>query len=113
MLQIAAWCLGEFGEQLFGTSRKYHNVLILAACSLLLRRATTAAGTFTSDQGETLVPTVDKLLDIFQSLLADPTHSRTTRGYVVNALMKLSTRTSEGGSRIRSMVGREDSVLLL
>lgn len=64
----------------------------------------TGAGSFTADDGESMVPSVDKLLDIFQSVLNDVSNTRVTKEYVMNALMKMSARTGDGASRIRTMV---------
>jgi AP-1 complex subunit gamma-1 len=52
------------------------------------------------------MPTTGAILDMFQRILADPSLPRTTREYILNAIMKLSSRTADEGPRIRNFIAQ-------
>lgn len=66
-----------------------------------------AGGAIVDEEGDTVVPSITSVLDLYQSILADPSLPRTTREYLFNSIMKLSARSSEEGGRIRTLVRNE------
>ncbi|XP_077470890.1 AP-1 complex subunit gamma-like 2 isoform X1 [Stigmatopora argus] len=77
LVQVASWCIGEYGD-------------------LLLREE--------CQEMEPTEVTADTVLDALETVLQSHMSTPTTRGFALTATMKLSTRINENVDRIRSIV---------
>ncbi|XP_068953980.1 AP-1 complex subunit gamma-like 2 isoform X2 [Petaurus breviceps papuanus] len=84
LVQVAAWCIGEYGDLLLSGSYEETEPLQV--------------------QGEEVLTLLEKVLQSHLSLPA-------TRGYALTALMKLSTRLQGDNNRIRQVVSIYGSCL--
>jgi AP-1 complex subunit gamma-1 len=84
LLQVAVWCIGEFGE-----------LLSVAP---------------PGDGGEPL-PTDNQVIDMVAELLAMDNH--TLKGYCLNALVKLTTRLAHGIDRIKGLIAHHKGSVAL
>jgi AP-1 complex subunit gamma-1 len=84
LLQVAVWCIGEFGE-----------LLSVAP---------------PGDGGDPL-PTDSQVIDIVAELLA--MENSTLKGYCLNALVKLTTRLAHGMDRIKSLIAQHKGSVAL
>jgi AP-1 complex subunit gamma-1 len=84
LLQVAVWCIGEFGE-----------LLSVAP---------------PGDGGDPL-PTDRQVIDIVAELLA--MENPTLKGYCLNALVKLTTRLADGIDRIKSLIAQHKGSVAL
>jgi AP-1 complex subunit gamma-1 len=84
LLQVAVWCIGEFGE-----------LLSVAP---------------PGDGGDPL-PTDRQVIDVVAELLA--MENPTLKGYCLNALVKLTTRLADGIDRIKSLIAQHKGSVAL
>ncbi|XP_058251719.1 AP-1 complex subunit gamma-like 2 [Hemibagrus wyckioides] len=77
LVQVACWCIGEYGD-----------LLLKGEC----------------DDIEPLQVTEDDVLDALETVLQSHMSSSITRGFALTAIMKLSTRITANVDRIRSIV---------
>jgi len=76
-VQIAAWCIGEFGEQLIYNA---------------------------NDDDEPIEVTEIEVIDLLDSILMTSFTTQVSKEYVITALLKLTTRFKSGLSRIRHIL---------
>ncbi|XP_063769664.1 AP-1 complex subunit gamma-like 2 isoform X2 [Pseudophryne corroboree] len=76
LVQVASWCIGEYGD-----------LLLLG-----------------SDEEESVQVTEDDVLDVLEGILQSHISLPSTRAYTLTAIMKLSTRFENGVDRIRRVV---------
>ncbi|CAH2294471.1 AP-1 complex subunit gamma-1 isoform X1 [Pelobates cultripes] len=77
LVQVASWCIGEYGE-----------LLLLGSC----------------EEEEPLQVTEDEVLDVLEGILQSHISTPSTRAYTLTAIMKLSTRFKQNVDRIRRVV---------
>ncbi|CAJ1071548.1 AP-1 complex subunit gamma-like 2 [Xyrichtys novacula] len=77
LVQVACWCIGEYGD-----------LLLRGECQ----------------ETEPVQVTEDDVLDALETVLQSHMSSPTTRGFALTATMKLSTRITDNVDRIRSIV---------
>ncbi|KAG9486943.1 hypothetical protein GDO78_007026 [Eleutherodactylus coqui] len=77
LVQVAAWCIGEYGD-----------LLVIGAC----------------EEEEVIQVTEDDVLDVLEGVLQSHISLASTRAYTLTAIMKLSTRFSDTINRIRRVV---------
>uniref|UniRef100_UPI00358F5711 AP-1 complex subunit gamma-1 n=1 Tax=Myxine glutinosa TaxID=7769 RepID=UPI00358F5711 len=77
LVQVSAWCVGEYGD-----------LLLSGSC----------------DEDEPLQVTEEEVLNVLESMLQSNMSSSITRGYALTALMKLSTRFGSTVDRIKRVV---------
>lgn len=73
LLQVATWCIGEFGDQLFNV---------------------------TSEDDEPVQATEEEVLDVLERVLVNNNSSPTTKQYTITAVVKLSTRFRSPNSQM-------------
>ncbi|XP_051944713.1 AP-1 complex subunit gamma-like 2 [Hippocampus zosterae] len=77
LVQVACWCVGEYGD-----------LLLRGECQEM----------------EPIEVTADSVLDALETVLQSHMSTPTTRGFALTATMKLSTRINDNVDRIRSIV---------
>ncbi|KAM3850207.1 AP-1 complex subunit gamma-like 2 [Diretmus argenteus] len=77
LVQVACWCIGEYGD-----------LLLTGEC----------------EETEPVQVTEDDVLDALETVLQSHMSSPATRGFALTATMKLSTRITDNVDRIRSIV---------
>ncbi|KAM8960051.1 AP-1 complex subunit gamma-like 2 [Pelodytes ibericus] len=77
LVQVASWCIGEYGE-----------LLLLESC----------------EEEEPVQVTEDEVLDVLEGILQSHISTPSTRAYTLTAIMKLSTRFNHCVDRIRRVV---------
>uniref|UniRef100_A0A3Q3DJ58 AP-1 complex subunit gamma n=1 Tax=Hippocampus comes TaxID=109280 RepID=A0A3Q3DJ58_HIPCM len=77
LVQVACWCVGEYGD-----------LLLRGECQEM----------------EPIEVTADSVLDALETVLQSHMSTPTTRGFALTATMKLSTRIDDNVDRIRSIV---------
>ncbi|XP_075425203.1 AP-1 complex subunit gamma-like 2 [Ascaphus truei] len=77
LVQVASWCIGEYGE-----------LLVSGSC----------------EEEETTQVTEDEVLDVLEGVLQSHMSLPSTRAYTLTAIMKLSTRLKHTVDRIRRVV---------
>ncbi|EDQ85473.1 uncharacterized protein MONBRDRAFT_34237 [Monosiga brevicollis MX1] len=79
LLQISAWCIGEFGDQLI------------------------AGGAIEPEEGaEPIIPSGETLLEHLKGIVQHPSHGLATKEYAMNAIMKLSVRDPNLAGSVRN-----------
>ncbi|XP_057268041.1 AP-1 complex subunit gamma-1-like isoform X4 [Pezoporus wallicus] len=77
LVQVASWCIGEYGD-----------LLVSGQC----------------EEEPPIQVTEDEVLDILESILMSNMSASVTRGYILTAIMKLSTRFTCNVNRVKKIV---------
>lgn len=88
LVHVGVWCIGEYGEYL-----KTQNGV---------ERANVKGDNFT------VIPE-SKILDMLEQFMKSPLATVVTKSYILNALIKLSSRLTESSSRLKEMIASYES----